>query len=97
LNHSLQTELIDGLARLHPFGTHERSSEVAIREQGVVRATNQSQVLDRGFASSRIGVVVMQLEKPALRAALAFCTYERALPSVTLVNLANHCARDVAR
>jgi hypothetical protein len=67
----VRTKIVDPLARLPLFGTHECSSIVALCEQGVVCTADQSQVLDRGFAASCVRVVVMQLQKATLGA--AFC------------------------
>src|SRR3954447_11559958 len=79
------------------LGTHKPRSKVALREQRIVTAAEESQVGCRGLTPSRERIAVMQLEIPALAAALAIRADERTLRAAALVHLANHGAWDVAR
>src|SRR5262245_49086778 len=94
---TFRSELVARFARLPALGPHELAAKVALGEQRVVGSAHQSQILHAGATTSREGpVVVVQLEKAALAAAPAAWTHERALPSVALVDRAQHCARNVA-
>ena len=93
---SFWTELAMTFMHWLQLGAHEDLAVVAVCEERVVCMADQAQVFGGGSSAPRVRHAVVQFQKPALRAALAISTHERALPLVALVHLTPDRSWDVA-
>jgi hypothetical protein len=61
-----------------------RAAEILLRQQTIVRTTEQLKVFERRGTSERMRHSMMQLQKGAARTALPFLIHERALFTVAI-------------